>query len=202
MRLLGAADALRHRRFGHQERAGDLGRGQAADGAQRQRDGRRARQRRMAAHEQQDQRVVLRRPVVAIGAAATSSRLDAPRRPRVSRRRRAISLRTWSVMRRDATWISQPRGLSGTPSRRPLQRAASSASCTASSAAAKSPKRRTTAPSTCGASSRSRCSASAHGRAGHSRSSGGALITWRTSIGMFSGTPPVPGAAEAARRSA
>ena len=28
-------------------------------------------------------------------------------------------------------------------------------------------------------------------------STGGALITWRTSIGMFSGTPPVPGAAEA-----
>ena len=38
--------------------------------------------------------------------------------------------------------------------------AAISASCTASSAAAKSPYRRTTAPSTCGASSRSRCSVS------------------------------------------
>ena len=28
------------------------------------------------------------------------------------------------------------------------------------------------------------------------RSSGGRLITWRTSIGMFMGTPPFPGAAE------
>ena len=28
-------------------------------------------------------------------------------------------------------------------------------------------------------------------------STGGALITWRTSIGMFSGTPPFPGAADA-----
>ena len=28
-------------------------------------------------------------------------------------------------------------------------------------------------------------------------STGGALMTWRTSMGMFSGTPPLPGAAEA-----
>ena len=31
---------------------------------------------------------------------------------------------------------------------------------------------------------------------GHT-STGGALITWRTSIGMFSGAPPLPGAADA-----
>ena len=43
----------------HQERARDLGRGQAADRPQRQRDRRGRRQRRMAAHEQHDQRVVL-----------------------------------------------------------------------------------------------------------------------------------------------
>ena len=91
------------------------------------------------------------------------------RRRRASRRRRAISLRTWSVMRRDATWISQPRGLSGTPSRGHCRAAARSASCTASSAAAKSPKRRTTAPSTCGASSRSRCSRPASSRGSSSQ---------------------------------
>ena len=33
-----------------------------------------------------------------------------------SRWRRAASARTWSVTRREATWISQARGLSGTPS--------------------------------------------------------------------------------------
>ena len=48
--------------------------------------------------------------------------------------------------------ISQPRGLSGTPSRRPLPAAASSASWTASSAMSKCPYRRTNAPRTCGAS--------------------------------------------------
>ena len=52
-------DPLGHRRLGHQERARDLGRGQAADRAQGQRDRRRRGQRRMAAHEQHDQRVVL-----------------------------------------------------------------------------------------------------------------------------------------------
>ena len=31
----------------------------------------------------------------------------------------------------------------------------------------------------------------------HSISSGGPLITWRTSIGMFIGVPPGPGAADA-----
>src|SRR6266852_4958913 len=59
-------------------------------------------------------------------------------------------------MRRTATWISQPRGLSGTPSSGHWTAAASSASWTASSAAEKSPKRRITAPRTCGARSRRR----------------------------------------------
>ena len=76
-------------------------------------------------------------------------------------------------MRRAATWISQPRGLSGTPSAGHCTAAAISASWTASSAAEKSPKRRTTAPSTCGARSRSRFSLTinatshVHGRRAH-----------------------------------
>ena len=41
MRLLGPADPLRHGRLGHQERVGDLGGRQAADGPQRERDRRR-----------------------------------------------------------------------------------------------------------------------------------------------------------------
>ena len=73
-----------------------------------------------------------------------------------SRRRRASSLRYWSVSRRAATRISQPSGLSGVPSPGHRVAAASSASWTASSAAAKSPDRRATAARACGASSRSR----------------------------------------------
>ena len=34
-------------------------------------------------------------------------------------------------------------------------------------------------------------------RLAHTSAGGGACITWRTSIGMFSGTPPGPGAADA-----
>src|ERR1700724_2069242 len=76
----------------------------------------------------------------------------------VSLSRRAISLRTWSVIRRVATWINQPRGLAGMPPCGHCVKAAIIASCTASSAEEKSRKRRATAPSTCGASSRKRCS--------------------------------------------
>ena len=100
-------------------------------------------------------------------------------------------------MRRAATWISQPRGLSGTPSSGHCMAAASSASWTASSAAEKSPKRRITAPRTCGASSRSRFSPVKSSGARRHTSTGGALITSRTSIGMFNGAPPGPGAADA-----
>ena len=56
-----------------------------------------------------------------------------------SRRRRACSLRSWSVSRREATVTSQPRGLSGMPSAGHWTAAASSASCTASSHASKRP---------------------------------------------------------------
>lgn len=47
----GPADALRHRRLGHQVRPGDLAGGQAADGPQRERDRGRRRQRRVGAQE-------------------------------------------------------------------------------------------------------------------------------------------------------
>ena len=75
-----------------------------------------------------------------------------------SRRRRAPSLLMRSVIRREATWISQPTGLSGVLSSGHCSIAAINASCTASSESAKSPNRRTTAPRTCGAASRSRSS--------------------------------------------
>ena len=56
--LLGARDALRHGRLRDQERAGDLGRGEATDGAQRQRDRRGRGQRRVAGHEEHREGVV------------------------------------------------------------------------------------------------------------------------------------------------
>jgi hypothetical protein len=99
----------------------------------------------MATHEQQDERVVLLDVVL-------DSR-DRPRRsaaPTSSRAGGGDLAADVIVMRASATWISQPRGLSGTPSRGHCVAAAISASCTASSAAAKSPYGRIVAPSTCG----------------------------------------------------
>ena len=58
MACLAAGDPPGHRRLRHQERAGDLGRGQAADRAQGQCDLRGGRQCGVAAQEQQDQCVV------------------------------------------------------------------------------------------------------------------------------------------------
>ena len=63
--LLGPRDALRHRRLVDHERAPDLGCRQSADRAQRQGDRRGRCQRRVAAHEQDGQRVVLRRHLTA-----------------------------------------------------------------------------------------------------------------------------------------
>src|SRR5208283_863330 len=60
----------------------------------------------------------------------------------------------WSVMRRKATCVNHAHGFCGRPSRGHCVAAASDASCTASSAAAKSRNRRTTMPSTCGVRSR------------------------------------------------
>jgi hypothetical protein len=57
--LLRSTDALRHRRFGHQERIGDLRRREPTHCAQGERDGGRARECGMAAHEQQHEGVVL-----------------------------------------------------------------------------------------------------------------------------------------------
>jgi hypothetical protein len=69
-----------------------------------------------------------------------------------SRRWRACSLRSRSVSRREATVISQARGLAGMPCFGHWVAAASSASWVASSAVSKCPYRRTSAPRTCGAS--------------------------------------------------
>ena len=125
--------------FGHEKRPSDLGGGQPADRAQREGDLGGRRQRRVAAHEQQDQRVVrLRRDAAPTGGAVQSSG-SAQRATVSSRRCRACSLRSRSVSRREATVISQARGSSGMPSRGHCAAAASNASWTASSAVSKCP---------------------------------------------------------------
>jgi hypothetical protein len=65
--LLGTADSLCHRRLGDEERAGDLRRGQTADGAQGERDLGGGRECRMAAQEQKGQGVVVFGPVLVAG---------------------------------------------------------------------------------------------------------------------------------------
>ena len=66
--LLGPADPLRHGRLGHEERPGDLRGGEAADRAQGERDRGGRGERRVAAHEEQVERVVaLGRPPVLRG---------------------------------------------------------------------------------------------------------------------------------------
>lgn len=57
---LGPADALRHRRLGHQVGLGDLAGGESSDGAQGERDGGGRRQRRVRAEEVELERVVRR----------------------------------------------------------------------------------------------------------------------------------------------
>ena len=79
-------------------------------------------------------------PAGAVSAAGASHCPGSVHRATVSSRRwRACSLRSRSVSLREATVISQPRGLSGTPSAGHCVAAASSASCTASSAVSKCP---------------------------------------------------------------
>ena len=96
-------------------------------------------------------------------------------------------------MRRDATRTSQPNGLSGTPCAGHWAAAATSASCTASSASAKCPYRRKTATRARGASPQQALDAVllVH------TSGSGALMIWRTSMRWRIGAPPSPGAAEA-----
>ena len=138
MRLLRPADPLGHRRLGDEEGAGDLGGRQAADRAQRERDLRRRGQRRVAAQEEQRERVVLVGAGSSLGCRASNASGGVMRGGLLAPRR-AVSLRSSSVRRRDATVTSQPRGFSGTPSSGHCTAAASSASWTASSQASNWP---------------------------------------------------------------
>ena len=199
-RLLGAADALRHRAFRHQERAGDLGGGEAADGAQRERDRRVLAERRVRAHEQQDQRVVVRGRGVAIrgrGEVAPALLEDDGLAP--PPRDLAADV-VGHPPRRD---LDQPRArMLRHALLRPLHRGGEErlldgvlgAGEVAEAADHRAEHlRRERAQQLLG--SGVGRAAGVEVRLDH-RSSGGLLITWRTSIGMLSGSPPLPGAAE------
>jgi hypothetical protein len=77
---LGADDPLRHGRLGHQQRAGDLGRGQPGQRPQRERDPRLERQRRVAAREDEPEPVIADAAAVGLGQVPTrrigASRLE------------------------------------------------------------------------------------------------------------------------------
>ena len=161
---------------------------------QRQRDRRARGQRRMAAQEQQPQRVV---PIA---------------EPVSSARRRGLRLQQLAGLLPAAARVvgapdvDQPAGRDrDQPRLRAVRQAllgprssaaASSASWTASSAVSKSRYRRATTARTRGASSRSRSSTDGAGHPGQASAGGGPMIG-RTSIGMPSGAPPTPGAADA-----
>ena len=124
-----AAQPLAHRGLGDEEGGGDLRRAQAGDGAQRERDLRGPRQRRVAAEQQQLERVVA-----------------AGRRRRWLLGRRELAVRARRVGPRAVD--QPPRGDGDQPAARVLGRAgshcfaaASSASCAASSQSARSPCR-------------------------------------------------------------
>ena len=156
--LLGPRDALRHRRLVDHERARDLGCRQPADRTQRERDRRGRRQRRMAAHEQHRQRVVLVRYLAAWRLPQCSDRLPVL----------AGAIATPLVDQPPLGGLDQPAaGTLRDAVPRPVGDAARSASWTASSAASKSPYLRASTPRTCGASSRSRASTSRLARQRH-----------------------------------
>ena len=133
--LAGPEQALGHGGFGDQEGGGDLGRGQAADGAQGQSDLRLAGQRRVAAGEDHAQQLVVfgvgAVPGVVLVVAASSASLSCPARARRSR----------SMALRRAVVASQPPQLAGTSPSRQCSMASMKASWTASSASPTSPSR-------------------------------------------------------------
>ncbi len=193
--LLGPADPLRHGRLGHEERVGNLGRREAADGPQRERNRRRTSERSVTAHEQQDERVVLfglileagggSHPLVGRhlhhddGFAAPPGELDAqvighaPGGDLDQPSARVVGhTLLWPLHgRREQGFLDRVFGPSEVPE---------------SSDDRAEHLRRELAQQMLGIGVQRR-----------HRSSGGPPITCRTSIGMFIGTPPFPGAADA-----
>ncbi|MDP4503400.1 hypothetical protein Q9G87_15615 [Nonomuraea sp. G32] len=132
---LGPHQPLRHRALRYEEGAGDLVGGEPAEGPQGERHLLLDRERRMTAGEDELQALVGK--VVAF--ICTSAALPAASRPDLAAR--ACSRRMRSVARFRAVVISQARGLPGMPSRDHRSAAIAKASCAASSARSKSPRK-------------------------------------------------------------
>ena len=140
---LGPHQPLGHRRLGHEEGAGDLGRGEAAEGAQGERDPGLEGERRVAAGEDQPQ------PVVGDAAVPSCRRRGRARRWTVSavRHGRLLDLGRAAPRRAAAgrgpgsgpSVVSQAPGLRGTPSAGHRSRARAKASWAHSSARSQSP---------------------------------------------------------------
>ena len=146
---LRAGDPLTHGGLWHQEGAGDLGDGQPADQAQRQRDPGLHRQGRVAAGEDQPEPVVLdRRRAARAGCRRTAS--EPPSACRRDGTRGAAG--RWRAG--CAVVVIQPPGLGGTPSVGQRSTATANASAAISSAMSRSPKRLVSAATTRAHSSR------------------------------------------------
>ena len=196
---LGPADPLGHGRLGDQERVGDLGGGEPADRAQGQRDRRRRRQRRVAAHEQQVEAVVVAGRAGLVG----GERDLLVGRHQADHELLAVAARGLGAdvigdpPRRD---VDQPRArVVGPAVVRPLQRRRDQrlldrvlGGGEVAVAAGHDAQHlgRELAQQVLGR--------RIQRRRGHQRwSLGGALMTSRTSIARYSGSPPLPGASDA-----
>ena len=194
--LFRAADPLRHRRLRDQEGVGDLGGRQAADRAKRQRNRRRARERGVTAHEQQDEGVVLLAVAVASGfrmRGGRDRRLHddhglAP--PPGELGAQVIGHAPRGDLDQPAARIvGHPLGgpLDGRGEQGFLNRIFRGREIAEAPDDRAENLRRKLAQQVLGG----------EGWRTRHPSTGGALITSRTSMGMFIGTPPLPGAAEA-----
>ena len=156
--LLGAADPLRHRRLGHEKGASRSPRSSA-----RRRHATSARSPTTAVSagwQHMNSRIsVSSRSGSASGGGAACSSAVRSRATCASRRRRALSLRTWSVMRLDGDLDQPAARVVRQPFVRPLHRRRDQRLLNGVLRGEKSPYRRITEPSTCGARSRSKRSA-------------------------------------------
>ena len=133
----GPDQPLGHRRLGHEQRPGDLGRGQAADRAQAERHAGLERQRRVAAGEDQAELVVAHARVSGSGHGLTARRGPSSRPPcrRASLRGAAGRGRSCGPRR-----SARHAGRRGRPTAGHRSKAATAASCTASSARSRLPR--------------------------------------------------------------
>src|SRR5579863_884103 len=197
--LLRAADSLRHRGLGNQKGIGDFSRGQTANRSQRQCDCGGRRERGMAAHEQQNQSVVWIHVGLDFGERCQAFRFRGHRRFSFA----AGNFAAHMVHHAAARHLNQPApGIFRNTLLRPLgkssdhgflHRILSRGEILEAASNSAEHLRRKFTQQVLGI----RVPFLGHRSSRYSISGGGPLMTWRTSIGIFNGTPPGPGAADA-----